>query len=147
MGTYAWNTLYFKILPAKSRGRRRLPAAQSPLSQAVHRNLATGPNKGIPPSIRKSLWIGRWGLKAINNEGWKHCTISVTNTTTSFRAILETPSLETPVLHLNQHIIRNQRDQHNRSRNVVFQSVSELCVFNGWQLAKMKKSIPDMSLP
>ena len=21
------------------------------------------------------------------------------------------------------------------------------CVFNGWQLAKMKKSIPDMSLP
>ena len=36
MGTYAWNTLNFKILFVKSR-------TQGPPSQAVHRNLATGP--------------------------------------------------------------------------------------------------------
>ena len=29
MGTYSWNILYSKILPAKSRTRRRRPAAQS----------------------------------------------------------------------------------------------------------------------
>ena len=45
MGTYAWNTLYSKILPRKSRAQRRRPATQSPSSQAVHRNLATGPYK------------------------------------------------------------------------------------------------------
>ena len=44
MGTYAWNILYSKILPPKSRTRRRRPATQAGPSQAVHRNLATGPN-------------------------------------------------------------------------------------------------------
>ena len=34
---------YSKILPAKSRARRRRPATQAASSQAVHRNLATGP--------------------------------------------------------------------------------------------------------
>ena len=43
MGTYAWNILYSKILPAKSGARRRRPAAQAAPSQAVHWNLATGP--------------------------------------------------------------------------------------------------------
>ena len=41
MGTYAWNTFYSKILPAKSCTRRRRPATQGPPSQAVDRNLAT----------------------------------------------------------------------------------------------------------
>ena len=43
MGTYAWNILYSKILPAKSRARHRRPATKALPSQAVHRNLATGP--------------------------------------------------------------------------------------------------------
>ena len=54
MGSFAWNTLYSKILPAKSRSRRRRPAAQNPPSQALHWNLATGPkSKGIlhPPLL------------------------------------------------------------------------------------------------
>ena len=42
MGTYAWKTLYSKILPANSRARRSRPAAQAAPSQAVHKNLATG---------------------------------------------------------------------------------------------------------
>ena len=45
MGTYAWNTLYSKNLPAKSRTRRRRRAAQGSPSQPVHRNLATGPKQ------------------------------------------------------------------------------------------------------
>ena len=45
MGTYVWNILLFQdFIPAKSRARRRRPAAQAAPSQAVHRNLATGPN-------------------------------------------------------------------------------------------------------
>ena len=45
MGTYRWNTLYSKILPAKSCTWRRRLAAQGPPSQAVHQNLATGPKE------------------------------------------------------------------------------------------------------
>ena len=44
MGNYAWNILYSVILPAKSCARCCRPAAQTSPSQAVHRNLATGPN-------------------------------------------------------------------------------------------------------
>ena len=51
MGTYAWNILFSKILPAKSRARHRRPAAQAAPSQAVHRNLATGPNNA-PPTLQ-----------------------------------------------------------------------------------------------
>ena len=59
MGTYAWNLLYSKIFPAKSRARRRRPAAQAAPSQAVHRNLATGP-------YRSSMYL--WYFKeALNN--------------------------------------------------------------------------------
>ena len=43
MGTYAWKILCSKILPAKSRARRRRPSAAGLPSQAEHRNLARGP--------------------------------------------------------------------------------------------------------
>ena len=43
MGTYAWNILYSKILRTESRAWCSRPATQVAPSQAVHRNLATGP--------------------------------------------------------------------------------------------------------
>ena len=55
MGTYAWNILYSKILPAKSRDSPRRPATQATPSQAVHRNLATGPNIRVT-SCPFSMW-------------------------------------------------------------------------------------------
>ena len=43
MGTYAGNTLFSKIWPAKSRARRHRPATKGLPSHAIHQNLATGP--------------------------------------------------------------------------------------------------------
>ena len=62
--SYAWNILYSKILPAKSRARRRPLAAQAAPNQAVHRNLAMVPYVNwaplfvikTHPSLYKNLW-------------------------------------------------------------------------------------------
>ena len=42
------------------------------------------------------------------------------------------------------HLIVNC--QRNLKKKSLFRSLIDQGVFNGWQLAKMKKSIPDMSL-
>ena len=58
--TFAWNTLYSEILPAKSGARRRQPATHCPPSQAVHWNLAMAPKDWyIPP---KTLQWHKWQI-------------------------------------------------------------------------------------
>ena len=61
MGTNPWNILDSKTLPAKSCAGHRRPAAQALPSQAVHRNLATGPYK-----ISMNIADGDWAIAKLS---------------------------------------------------------------------------------
>ena len=48
---------------------------------------------------------------------------------------------------LRKHSRKTINDERNEMSNGKYQMINECLYFNGSQLAKMKKSIPDMSLP